>query len=296
MYIYNESPYYSLEKEKESIIGIHLIGINKNYSIGVYGRIIGFTLIPVCYASPIWHLSKGSYCDGEMTDSFVLDLDCLLNLDLSQIMSKVGMFRGIPIFTQIEPDLAISSSLINNVITENAYLVQNSLISYDSDIKNSEISKILVNRYLTNNSFNKFSPLIPVSDLNLINNENGLTDITDSLQLIETIFSNYSLLGTINPNELFNYSINFYLNTTLLPEVKNFYKRIFTCMNCKSKVTILLDEECPNCGSAIEPLIFLKTLQLRRKELDDLLQRFKDYKLNEFTKNAISFIDVQLQS
>ena len=186
--IYNVKPFYNLNNDEKPPIGINVIGINKNYSVGIYGRIIGFSSSPVCFASPIWHLSKGSYCDGEMTDSFILDLDCFLNLDLSQIISKIGMFRGIPIFTQIEPDDEISSLVIEKNIKESMFITD-----YPSFLKEKSyelLSREIITELLNNNLYNKNLSYFKILNISKIFSENNFKMILNQVEKLEYIIIN----------------------------------------------------------------------------------------------------------
>ena len=215
--IFNTDPIYKSPDGNKSIIGTYIIGINKNYSVGIYGRIIGFTSLNVLLAPPIWHLSKGSYCNGEMTDTFVLDLDCFLNLDLSLLASKVGMLRGVPIFTQLEPDLDIGSSQLRQLNIENmTNYFMNGKIDSDEDFNNEMLLEQLSNYNLYYKM--KFRDYITMIDQKL--KENELKNIYDPLKQVEIFFRNSSLFGGINEEDLFNNALIYYLNSFLLPEIR----------------------------------------------------------------------------
>ena len=80
---YGLKPYYRAERP-EDLIGHLVIGLAPHTSVGIVGRIIGFTSAKVCYAHPVWHSAKRRDCDGD-EDSMSLVLNVLLNF------SKVGL-------------------------------------------------------------------------------------------------------------------------------------------------------------------------------------------------------------
>ncbi len=290
-FIYNKESYYDISKKEISVIGTNIIGINKNYSVGIYGRIIGFTSIPVCYASPIWHLSKGSYCDGEMTDSFVLDYDCFLNLDLSQIISKIGMFRGIPIFTQIEPDPDISASVIEKFT--NSTVLKNSMpiseIKTDTDLS----IKLVVKELKDNNRYNKLNYLYDVSNLAKITYDNRLSGNTDPIERLDFILEHESILGTIHPNKIFNLYLDNLLARDILPAIKRFYQSPVFCPSCGMKIQIPMVDRCSNCKGLLRIYENLHILETKFSLVKDLITRYNQLKISETTKDLLVLTEVQ---
>ncbi|MGC2308492.1 MAG: DNA polymerase II large subunit, partial [Nitrososphaeraceae archaeon] len=75
--VYHLEPYYGISTI-EDLMGHLIVGLAPHTSVGIIGRIIGFTKSQVCLASPIWHSAKRRDCDGD-ADSIMLLLDAFLN-------------------------------------------------------------------------------------------------------------------------------------------------------------------------------------------------------------------------
>src|SRR5438132_11570892 len=73
----------------EDLIGRLVVGLSPHTSVGVVGRIVGFTKASVCYAHPFWHVAKRRECDGD-EDSVSLLLDVLLNLSREFMPDRIG--------------------------------------------------------------------------------------------------------------------------------------------------------------------------------------------------------------
>ena len=292
-FIYGQKDFYDLSKKEFSILGSHVIGINKNYSVGIYGRIIGFSSVSVCFASPMWHLSKGSYCNGEMTDSFVLDMDCFLNLDLSQIITKIGMFRGIPIFTQIEPDFEITSSILekNLEISDLKRIFPNII---------EETDKIdIINLLITNLTFNNnssFKDNYRIENITFHNIENPLRGISDPIEKLDFFLSHNNLLGTITENEIFSLSIMDFLLNNILPDINNFFKVPYVCTNCGFKNHVIIDSKCINCRKTFELTENYLSIKMKLEVIDKFIQKFNNLTLTESTKDLLLFSKLQLKS
>ena len=93
---YGLEPYYRVEKP-EDLIGHLVIGLAPHTSVGVVGRIIGFTDAQVCYAHPVWHSAKRRDCDGD-EDSISLVLDVLLNFSRAYLPARPGGMMDAPLF------------------------------------------------------------------------------------------------------------------------------------------------------------------------------------------------------
>src|SRR5712691_7248031 len=95
------SSYYGLEKfydasKPEDLIGRLVVGLSPHTSVGVVGRIVGFTKASVCYAHPFWHAAKRRDCDGD-EDSVSLLLDILLNFSREYLPDRIGGLMDAPL-------------------------------------------------------------------------------------------------------------------------------------------------------------------------------------------------------
>lgn len=96
--------FYGLEavynfKDKEDLIGCLIVGLAPHTSVGVLGRIIGFTNTQVCYAHPYWHSAKRRDCDGD-GDSIMLLLDLLINFSREFLPEQIGGLMDAPLLLQ----------------------------------------------------------------------------------------------------------------------------------------------------------------------------------------------------
>src|SRR2546422_8159363 len=85
---YGIEKFYSLSGAGD-LIGQLIVGLSPHTSVGMVGRIIGFTRASVCYAHPLWHAAKRRDCDGD-EDSVSLLLDILLNFSREYLPDRIG--------------------------------------------------------------------------------------------------------------------------------------------------------------------------------------------------------------
>ena len=95
---YGKKPFYNIKKVEE-LIGHLVIGLAPHTSVGIVGRIIGFTETHVCFATPIWHSAKRRDADGD-ADSIMLLMDSLLNFSRQFLSDKIGGLMDAPLLVQ----------------------------------------------------------------------------------------------------------------------------------------------------------------------------------------------------
>ena len=96
--VYGLQAHYKVEKPSD-LIGKVVIGLAPHTSVGVVGRIAGFSATQVCFANPCWHAAKRRDCDGD-GDSLLLLLDALLNFSLEYIPHQIGGMMDTPLLIQ----------------------------------------------------------------------------------------------------------------------------------------------------------------------------------------------------
>ncbi|PVX25004.1 MAG: DNA polymerase II large subunit, partial [Candidatus Bathyarchaeum sp.] len=93
--VYELPAFYKIEKASD-LVGRIIIGLAPHTSVGIVGRIIGFTPLKVCYAHPMWHSAKRRDCDGD-EDTLMLALDTILNFSKVFLPSHIGGIMDAPI-------------------------------------------------------------------------------------------------------------------------------------------------------------------------------------------------------
>lgn len=86
-------------KTFDDLRGKVVIGLAPHTSVGVVGRIIGFSNAQVCFANPCWHSAKRRDCDGD-GDSVLLLLDIFLNFSVEYIPTQIGGLMDTPLLIQ----------------------------------------------------------------------------------------------------------------------------------------------------------------------------------------------------
>ena len=96
--LYGLPAFYNASKP-EDMIGKVVIGLAPHTSVGVVGRVVGFSPAQVCFANPCWHAAKRRDCDGD-GDSLLLPLDAFLNFSMEFIPNQIGGLMDTPLLVQ----------------------------------------------------------------------------------------------------------------------------------------------------------------------------------------------------
>jgi DNA polymerase II large subunit len=95
---YGKSAFYNV-KNIDDLVGHLVIGLAPHTSVGIVGRIIGYTETHVCYGTPNWHSAKRRDADGD-ADSIMLLMDALLNFSRQFLSDKIGGLMDAPLLIQ----------------------------------------------------------------------------------------------------------------------------------------------------------------------------------------------------
>jgi hypothetical protein len=117
--VYGLPRFYNCHGVKD-LIGHLVVGIAPHTSIGIVGRVIGFTDTNVCYAHPFFHAAKRRDCDSD-ADAYMLLLDCLLNFSKEFLPTTRGGMMDAPLMllTNVTPEQVDKVAL--NIEAVNSY-------------------------------------------------------------------------------------------------------------------------------------------------------------------------------
>jgi DNA polymerase II large subunit len=95
---YGLPAFYGVTGPKD-MLGKIVIGLAPHTSVGIVGRIAGFSAAEVCFANPCWHAAKRRDCDGD-GDSILMVMDALVNFSTEFIPNQIGGLMDTPLLVQ----------------------------------------------------------------------------------------------------------------------------------------------------------------------------------------------------
>jgi len=292
--VYRIPPFYNVNS-LEDLVGHLVIGLSPHTSVGVLGRIVGFTDANVCFAHPIWHAAKRRDCDGD-EDSVALVMDVLLNFSKTFLPEKIGGMMDAPLLLNLIVDpKEVARQAFNIEIIERFPLefYENACNQIDS-----KIAVNLVNIYLDNLGKEEICDQIPFTHMvNNINAGNHESSYTKFKSMFEKLIEQLDLaekIRAVEAKEVAKKVVSTHLMRDLAGNLKAFSNQRFRCKKCNAKYRrIPLCGKCLKCGGELSLTVFKGTIE---KYLEITKELIEKYDIGEYYKQRLNLIFIELQS
>ncbi|MBC7130204.1 DNA polymerase II large subunit, partial [Candidatus Bathyarchaeota archaeon] len=292
--VYGLNPYYNVKKIHD-LVGHLIIGLAPHTSVGILGRIIGFTKLNVCYAHPVWHSAKRRDCDGD-EDALMLALDMLLNFSRAYLPAQIGGIMDAPLLLiPIVNPKEVQRQAHDLDIAEKYPLefYEKTLEKYEAKHV-SHIIDLIEHRLGTSAQFEGYFFTTPVSDINAGNSETAYKKFKT---MIEKLRGQLDLAEKIQAVEAKKVALKV-LTTHFLRDItgnlRAFSTQGFRCKSCNRRFRRLpLKGKCPTCGGQLTLTVHKGNIE---KYLDAAEQVVKTYGLPIYYSQRISLVKEELSS
>jgi DNA polymerase II large subunit len=290
--LYKLPPFYNASSIND-LTGHLIIGLAPHTSVGIVGRIIGFTNSQVCLASPIWHSAKRRDCDGD-ADSLILLLDVFLNFSFEYLPDKIGGLMDAP--------LLIQPFVLPHEVQRQAH--------------NIDISENYPIEFYTD-TWNRGKAIDSTSSIDLIKKRIGsvnqffdykFTHPTDTITL-DLSRSSYSILNTME--EKLNMQMttakiiqavdaddvaSMVLTTHILPDImgnmRAYSSQSFRCNKCGIKYRRMpIIGKCLECNNSLTQTVTRGSVQ---KYIEIALDICNRYNIDKYLTNRVKSLQIEL--
>jgi len=292
--VYGLNPYYCVEKV-EDLVGQLALGLAPHTSVGILGRIVGFTGLSVCYAHPLWHSAKRRDCDGD-EDALMLALDAVLNFSKLYLPAQIGGMMDAPLF--IIP--VVNAPEVQRQAHEFDVASVYPLAFYEKTLEQasphtvSSFIDMIEHRLGTEAQFEGYGYTVPVSDINMGNKESmykKLERMTDKLnsqlalaEKIEAVDAKKVVLKVLTTHFMRDVSGN----------LRAFSSQSFRCKGCNKKFRrIPLKGKCPECGGALTLTVYRGGIE---KYLEAAEQLIRKYELPSYYLQRLAMVREEVDS
>ncbi|MEM3451781.1 MAG: DNA polymerase II large subunit [Nitrososphaerales archaeon] len=294
IHLYDEKPYYNANSI-EDLIGCLIVGLAPHTSVGIIGRVIGFTNSQVCFAHPYWHAAKRRDCDGD-SDSIMLLMDILLNFSKEFLPAQIGGLMDAP--------LLIQSIVIPSEVDEQAHnldVAENyPIIFYESSIRSespqnlTKVIDIVKNRLKNENQFYDLGFTHDTNTINMERNRSTYSVLKSFSEKLENQIELALKINAVDPNEV----VSSVLKTHILPDVvgnmKAYTSQNFRCKSCgEQHRRIPLKGKCLNCNGELQPTVTRASIE---KYLNLGLKLSEKFKVNEYVRSRFEIASEELSS
>jgi DNA polymerase II large subunit len=290
--VYALPPYYNIKKA-DDLIGRLIVGLAPHTSVGIVGRIIGFTPLSVCYAHPLWHSAKRRDCDGD-EDALMLALDTILNFSKVFLPSQIGGIMDAPIL--IIP--VVNPVEVQRQAHEVDVAGKYPRLFYEKTWQNEEARQlsatidIVEHRLNTPAQFEGYKYTVPVSDVNMGNPESiykKLGKMTDKLhsQLILA-----EKIEAVDADIVAKKVLTTHFVRDIAGNLRAFTTQKFRCKACNKKFRRLpLLGKCPACKGELTLTVYRGGIE---KYLPEAQKLVKKYGLSEYYAQRLSMVEDEI--
>lgn len=284
---YKTEPFYNV-KSLDDLVGHLIIGLAPHTSVGVVGRIIGFTSTNVCFGTPNWHSAKRRDADGD-ADSVMLLADALLNFSRLFLSDKIGGLMDAPLLIQplVLPHESQPQAHNLEVVK---YLPLEFFESTLAHAKASNVSsvEIIKSRLDTEKQFYDYLCTHPTSSLVTSKTRSAYSTSGSMLDKFDMQVRNAELINAVDTTEIVSNVISTHFVPDIVGNLRAYAKQKFRCTNCmRSYRRIPLIKKC-ECGHELLPTITKPAIEKYLKLAKRLVATYSVSRYQKERINALS--------
>jgi len=292
--VYGLPPYYNVRRV-EDLVGHLVVGLAPHTSVGILGRIIGFTSLNVCYAHPLWHSAKRRDCDGD-EDALMLALDTLLNFSRAYLPAQIGGIMDAP--------LLIIPVVNPQEVQRQAHDVDVAAVYpcsfYEKTWQETEPQRvrrlidIIGHRLNTEAQFQGFDYTVPVSDINMGNHESTYKKLTRMIDKLNSQLALAEKIMAVDVKKVAMKVLTTHFMRDIAGNLRAFTTQNFRCKTCNRKFRRLpLLGKCPGCGSSLTLTVYRGGIE---KYLEAAHQLVQKYGLPEYYNQRLLLVKEEINS
>ncbi|MBI3860142.1 MAG: DNA polymerase II large subunit [Thaumarchaeota archaeon] len=290
--LYGLPPFYHAERPSD-LAGRIVIGLAPHTSVGVVGRIVGFSTTQVCHANPFWHSAKRRDCDGD-GDSILLLLDTLLNFSLEYVPHQIGGMMDIPLLIQpillpAEVDEQSHNFDIAPVYPRQFY--EKTQSSPSAPVVEDLIERI-GSRLDNERQFYGYGFTHPTGSIAIKRSKAAYSTLRTLNEKIAKQIEVASKLEAVSTKEVVEAIIKTHLIRDLMGNAKKYASQAFKCKKCGMTIRRPpLSWNCPNCGGEIKGTLTRASVQ---KYLAIAQRLAREYDVEPYLKSRLEMVEREL--
>lgn len=290
--LYGCEPIYNASSI-DDLIGHLIVGLAPHTSVGIIGRIIGFTESQVCLASPIWHSAKRRDCDGD-ADSLMLLMDAFLNFSYDFLPDKIGGLMDAP--------LLIQPTVLPHEVQRQAHNIDVShfypLEFYEATWQQAKAGTLAAKIEIVKNRIGKedqfFNYIFTHSTDYLTTNiqRSAYSRLETMNEKLEMQIATAKLINAVDTDEV----VSMVLITHILPDImgnmRSYSSQAFRCSNCGEKYRRMpLLGKCIACQNELLQTVTRGSVEKYINIATNMCNRFK---INDYLHSRIESLIMEL--
>ncbi len=288
---YEKTSFYNV-KNSEELIGHLVIGLAPHTSVGIVGRIIGYTETHVCFATPNWHSAKRRDADGD-ADSIMLLMDSLLNFSRQFLSDRIGGLMDAPLLIQPLVLPHESQPQAHNLEVTKSLPLE-FFESTLTQIKASDVTsvEIIKSRLETERQFYDYFFTHPTTSLTTSKSRSAYSTLGSMLDKFDMQIKNAELIDAVNTSEIVSNVISTHLVPDIMGNLRAYARQNFRCTGCgKSYRRMPLIQTCI-CGHKLIPTITRGSVEKYLKLAKRLVEK---YDVSEYQRGRIHALSDEIE-
>jgi DNA polymerase II large subunit len=274
--VYGLPSYYNV-KRVEDLVGHLVVGLAPHTSVGILGRIIGFTNLNVCYAHPIWHSAKRRDCDGD-EDALMLALDTVLNFSREYLPAQIGGIMDAPLLLIPIVKTQEVQRQAHDFDVAQAYSIE----FYEKTFENVEAKQVsrvidLVSHRLgTEAQFEGFGFTTPVSNINVGNAESMYKRLGSMIEKLTCQLDLAEKIGAVDARKVALKVLTKHFIRDIAGNLRAFSTQAFRCKSC-SKIfrRLPLRGKCPFCEGELTLTVYRGGIEKYLEAAQHLVEKYR---------------------
>ncbi len=289
---YNLESYYNVNRV-DDLTGHLIVGLAPHTSVGVVGRIIGFTKSNVCYAHPLWHAAKRRDCDGD-EDAVMLLLDPLLNFSESYLPVQIGSKMDIPLLITPIIDAREVDDEAHNMDIASSY----PLVMYEGTYKKADpkhLSRIIPtigSRLGTEAESQGLAYTHFASGVNAGNLQSAYKKLDTMTRKMKSQLGLAEKILAVDARDVARRILTSHLFRDMVGNLKAFSTQSFRCKKCNAKYRrVPLSGRCLRCEGEISLTVYRGGVE---KYLQDANRIAAKYELDDYYLQRLVLVENEI--
>jgi DNA polymerase II large subunit len=290
--LYGLPAFYNASSIKD-LTGHLTVGLAPHTSVGIVGRIIGFTNSQVCLASPVWHSAKRRDCDGD-ADSLMLLLDIFLNFSREYLPDKIGGLMDAPLLVQpfVLPHevqrQAHNIDISDNYPLEFYHNTWNSTQATDSI----EYIDLIKKRIEQTNEFFDYNFTHSTDTITLSDSRSSYSSLNTMEDKLNMQMNTANIIQAVDPDDVASMVLTTHILPDIMGNMRAYSSQSFRCNKCGVKYRRMpIIGKCIECGNALLQTVTRGSVE---KYIGIALDLCHKYKVDEYLVNRIKSLELEL--
>jgi len=276
---------------REDLVGQLVIGLAPHTSVGVLGRIIGFTKANVGYAHPYFHTAKRRNCDGD-EDTIMLLMDALLNFSKCYLSDKRGSSMDVPLVLSMK----IDPREVDDEVHEMEIVDHFPLEFYEATLKRLNPKDVSIetvqNRLGKKNDSDGFKFTHDTSALDIGPKTSRYVQLKTMAEKVEYELKLAEKIRAVDERDVATRILNFHFLRDIYGNLRSFGQQKFRCVDCNEKYRrVPLSGKCNKCGGKL-------LLTINKGGIEKYLTISKEiaqkYGLSDYLKQRLGLVEKDL--